>query len=101
MRAAPVLLAVLLAGQPAGAADGPNLLADVHRALAAAAVADSRDNTEPVNDTILGPRVTGTATTHTELTVEFVPCPDRAVVELVLTGCARSRTVGTTGPVRV
>jgi hypothetical protein len=90
-----------LFGPPCLAAEGPNLLAEVSRAVVNAAVCDSRDRAEIVNDNIHGTHVTGGGQSHADLTVEFVPCDARAVIDLVLAGNARTRTVGATGGIRV
>ncbi|HEY1378474.1 MAG TPA: hypothetical protein VGF55_16870 [Gemmataceae bacterium] len=95
------LLAVVVAASPAWAADGPNLLVEVGRAVAAAAAGETRDRPETVNDMIGGARVTGSGSSHAEVTVEFVPCDYRAVLDVVLAGTARTRTVGVNGTVRV
>jgi hypothetical protein len=100
-RPAAGLLAVLLIGSSVRAADGPNFLAEVSRAVVSAAVGEVRDRPEIVNDDICGARVTGGGQSHAEIRVEFVPCDTRAVLDLVLAGTARTRTVGDSGGVRV
>src|SRR5437588_7205483 len=95
------LLAALLTWSPAPAADGPNFLAEVSRAVVSAAVGESRDRPEVVNDEINGTHVTGSGQSHADVAVEFIPCDYRAVFDLVLNGTARTRTVGVTGGVRV
>jgi hypothetical protein len=99
-RRAAGLLAVLVFGSPAPAAE-PNFLAEVSRAVVSAAVGDVRDRPEVVNDEINGTRVTGSGQSHAEVNVEFVPCNHRAIFDLVLAGTARTRTVGVNGGIRV
>jgi hypothetical protein len=94
-------LAILVFGSSVRAADGPNFLAEVSRAVVCAALADCRDRPEIVNDNINGTHVTGNGQSHTEVSVEFVPCDHRAMLELVLAGTARTRTIGVNGGVRV
>jgi hypothetical protein len=95
------VLVVIVLGSPAVAAGDPNFLAEVSRAVVAAAVGDCRDRPENVNDIINGTRVTGSGRSHAEVGVEFVPCEFRAVLDLTLAGTAKTQTVGVTGPVRV
>jgi hypothetical protein len=95
------LLAVLVLGSRGLAADGSNFLAEVSRALVCAAVGDCRDRPETVDDTIHGTRVTGAGRSHSVIGIEFVPCDRRAVLDLTLTGTAKTQTIGVTGPVRV
>jgi hypothetical protein len=94
-------LAVLVFGSPALAADGPNFFAEISRAVACVAIGDCRDRPEIVNDNINGTHVTGGGQSHAEVSVEFVPCDHRAVLDLVLAGAARTRTIGVSGAVRV
>jgi hypothetical protein len=95
------LLVLLLIAFQAAAADGPNFLAEVSRAMVAAAIAESRDRPETVNDNIHGTRVTGGGQSHSEIGIEFVPSDRRAVLDLTLNGTAKTQTVGVTGPVRM
>jgi hypothetical protein len=95
------LLVVLVFESSSSAADSPNFLAEISRAVVSAAVGDNRDRPEIVNDHINGTHVTGSGQSHAEVTVEFVPCDYRAVIDLVLAGSARTRTVGVSGGVRV
>ena len=67
------LLAALLIGSSAPAADGPNLLAEVSRTVVSAAIGDTRDRPETVNDLIRGTRITGGGRSHSELGIEFAP----------------------------
>ena len=107
-RAAAGLLAALMITSGASginpearAADGPNFLAEVGRAVVSAAVGESRDRPEIVNDEIGGTHVSGGGQSHADVMVEFVPCEYRAVVDLVLAGTAKTKTVGVSGRVRV
>ena len=100
-RCAAGLLAILLFGSPLRAGDGPNFLAEVSRGVICAAIGDCRDRPEIVNDHINGTRVTGGGQSHAEVTAEFVPCDYRAVLDLVLNGTARTRTIGVNGSIRV
>ncbi len=93
--------AVLLTGSPSAAAEKPNFLAEISRPVVSIAVGDNRDRPEIVNDNINGTHVTGGGQSHAEVTVEFVPCDYRAVIDLVLAGSARTRTVGVSGGIRV
>jgi hypothetical protein len=94
-------LAILVLGSSSSAAEAPNFLAEISRAVVSMAVGDNRDRPEIVNDHINGTHVTGSGQSHSEVVVEFVPCEYRAVFDLVLAGTARTRTVGVNGGVRV
>lgn len=94
------LLAASLVRSPARAADAPNFLAEVSRSVVSAAVGEIRERPEVVNDDINGTRVIGGGQSRAEVAVEFLP-GDRAMFDLVLAGTARTRTVGTTGGIRV
>jgi hypothetical protein len=95
------LLAASLVRSPARAADAPNFLAEVSRAVVSAAVGEIRERPEVVNDDINGTRVVGGGQSRAEVGVEFLPSDQRAMFDLVLSGTARTRTVGTTGGIRV
>lgn len=101
MRPAASLLAACLFASVATAADGPNLFAELSRAFVAAAVGETHERPEQVNDVILGTHVTGSGRSRHEVGIQFVPCDHRALLELVLTGTAQTQTVGATGPVHV
>jgi hypothetical protein len=95
------LLAVTTMQPPVRAADGPNFLAEISRGVVTAAIGETRERPEVVNDDINGTHVTGSGHSRADVGVEFVPCDYRAVFDLVLAGTARTRTVGVNGGVRV
>jgi hypothetical protein len=95
------LLAALMIAPATQAADGPNLLVEISRAVISAAAGDSRDRPEVVNDDINGTRVTGTGQSHADITVDLVPSPHRIAFDLVLSGTARTKTIGHAGVVDV
>jgi hypothetical protein len=101
MRLAASLLAASVVASAACAADGPNLFAEVSRAFVAAAVGETRERPEHVNDMILGTHVTGSGRSRHEIGIEFAPCDHRAVLDVVLAGTAKTRTIGVAGPVHV
>lgn len=53
----------------------------------------------PVEDTILGVEFSGRAKSTSVMRVQLAPADDQAVFEVILTGIAKSKTIGKTGPV--
>lgn len=86
---------------PTSGGEGPNLLAEVSRNVVSTAVSDTRDRPECINENVNKVRIRGGGVSHAELSVEFVPCAEQAVLELVISGVANTQMVASTGPVRV
>jgi len=79
----------------------PNLLLDVDESLLATAVNRVVDQTDPVDELILGTRIRGTGRTTGLVMLDFVPSAEAAVVDIVLDATNHSQTRGTQGPVTV
>jgi hypothetical protein len=71
----------------------PNLLLTLSRELLAAELEANFDETEPVDEVILGSRVHGTSRTLGRVAVALEPNPQRAVIDVNLSGRATSYTV--------
>lgn len=59
------------------------------------------DRTTPINQCVLGARVTGSARTRANVTMLFRPHPKEAQFYILLTGNNVAETVGASGPARV
>jgi hypothetical protein len=79
----------------------PNLYAEVSHKLISASVSQDVDEVERVRDHIMGTSIRGQARLSGEVSVELVPDPDRAVLDIFLAGQANSSNVGYNGPVKV
>jgi len=103
-----IVLFWLASALPIQAQDGrsatlsaPNCIIQVSEPLAAALGAQVIDRVSPVRDVILKADIYGTGHTVGKVAVEFVPCADMAVLDLVMTGRTNSCTTGYRGPVQV
>jgi len=76
----------------------PNLLVQTSQGFISAGMSRVVDETEPVRDTILGTRISGTGRTRGEVQINFIPDPLQAVIEAELVGTNSSQTVGRNGP---
>ena len=79
----------------------PNLYADVSRQLIAAGFEQPVAEIDSVRDNIMGTSLRGTARMNGQVSVEMVPNPDHAVLDIYLAGRALSNNVGRNGPVTV
>ncbi len=79
----------------------PNLVARVSAALVNDMVARPVDRTTEVQEDILGTWYSGLSRTCGQFHAELVDDPDRATLDLVLTGVAAARTVGYRGAFQV
>jgi hypothetical protein len=79
----------------------PNLFLDVDERLLGNAVNRAVDETAPINDTVLGTRVSGSGRTTGLVLLDFVPSRQQAVVDLKLDATNHSTTRGSQGPVTV
>jgi hypothetical protein len=79
----------------------PNLLAQLSEKVMTAGFAEEIHEVQPVRDNILGTSIQGTARMHGEIGMRLVPDPDRAALDILLSGRARSTNVGYNGPVTV
>lgn len=79
----------------------PNVFTQVSRGVVAAGMAAPVDDTAPVEDCILGTSVFGTGHTKGQLSVEFFPDEEDAVIDTILLSTTDSDTIGYNGPVRV
>jgi hypothetical protein len=73
-----------------------NLRVAVSEAFMSKLIGQSRDETGPVNDFILGADVSGMQTTHTDVSVDFVPSNRVAMFDIVARGAIASNTQGVT-----
>ncbi len=76
----------------------PNLYVEVSGALIAKGINREVDDTTNVVDNILGTSIRGTAHTQGNVTVDLVPDPNRAAINIRLIGRIHSDTVGQNGP---
>jgi hypothetical protein len=83
------------------AVNRPNLFLDVDERLLGNAVNRAVDETAPINDTVLGTRVSGSGRTTGLVLLDFVPSRQQAVVDLKLDATNHSTTRGSQGPVTV
>jgi len=79
----------------------PNMLVEIHENLFARSVNRPVNQTQPVDEVILGTRIRGTGHTTGQVRLDFVPSSDRAVFDLVLAARNISSTRGSQGPVTV
>jgi hypothetical protein len=79
----------------------PNLYARVSRDLMAYGVRDQVNQTQAVNEFILGTSIHGTADMNASIDMQLVPNRERATFDLTLDGVANSSTVGYNGPVTI
>ena len=78
-----------------------NLYAQLSERLIAAANEDDVEQSNEINDVIMGTRITGSAHLTGRLGVELVPNEERASFDITLTGRAFSNNVGYNGPVTI
>jgi hypothetical protein len=104
----PLLARLSESGQAAGviarvrsALDQPNLYLDVEERLLGSAVNRVVDETETVDEIVLGNRARGIGRTSGLVLLDFVPSTDRAVVDVTLAATNESDTKSTRGPVTV
>lgn len=79
----------------------PNLYLQVSKDLVASRVAGPVNDTSPFTDCILGTNIYGNARITGQVSVEFVPSEDRAVMDLLFQGTINSDSVGYNGPVTI
>ncbi len=79
----------------------PNVIGTVSQHFLAAAIEDDIDQTQPVNDIILGTSLYGTAHMTGRTRVSLQPNEEAAQFEINLTGQALSSNVGYNGPVTI
>jgi len=79
----------------------PNCVIELSRSLVSAGLAGPIDEPTPIRDVILGTTIRGTGQTEGELSVEFLPDEEDAVVDLVMLARTESTNVGYNGPVRI
>lgn len=79
----------------------PNLLLEVKEDLLGRAVNRVVDETAPVNEMLMGTRISGMGHTTGLVLLDFQPSEERAVIDLVLTATNHSQTRGSKGPVTV
>lgn len=72
----------------------PNFYATVSTQFAALGVNNTVDETQPIQDCILGTSLRGTARTRGDLRLKLIPNPERAEFEIMLDGVAVSDNVG-------
>jgi hypothetical protein len=78
-----------------------NLRVVVSEAFMSKLIGQSRDETGPVRDFILGADVYGSQTTHTNVSVDFVPSSRSAMFDIVARGAIASNTQGVTSQATV
>jgi hypothetical protein len=105
---APILERLVESGQAAeviqrvrGALTRPNVVLGIHEDLFSRSVNRPVNQSQPVDEMILGTRVRGTGHTTGTVRLDFVPSHDRAAFEIVLAARNISTTRGTQGPVTV
>ncbi len=79
----------------------PNLFAEVSHRLFTAGIDSDVSQAQQVTSCILGTSIYGTANITGRITSVFVPDPDRASFDLLLTGNIYSDNVGYNGPVTI
>ncbi|MFV1968978.1 MAG: hypothetical protein ACC628_26460, partial [Pirellulaceae bacterium] len=79
----------------------PNLMAQLSGRVMTAGFSEEVDEVERVRDNIMGTSIHGTAHMNGEISTRLVPDSERAAFDILLTGRARSNTVGYNGPVTV
>ncbi len=79
----------------------PNIYGSVSQHFLAAAIEDNIDQTQDVNDNILGTRLFGTAHMTGRTRVELQPSEQQAQFDIYLTGQAMSNNIGYNGPVTI
>jgi hypothetical protein len=89
------------AQSPAGARPDPNFLVDISREFLGAALEQTIDRVDPVNDVVLKARISGTGHVTAKVGVELVANDEMAIVDLVTKGTILANTVGVRGPVQV
>ena len=104
MAVSPFLLALAagLAQEPRPPAEWtPNLIVQVHQTLAARLAEKPLNQVEDVRDNILKTDIYGKSQTRGTVTVEFVPCDNAAIIDLVMTAETSAQTTGYHGPVQL
>lgn len=84
-----------------GSLGRPNVVLGIHEDLFSRSVNRPINQSQPVDETILGTRVRGSGHTTGAVRLDFVPSHDRAAFELVFAARNISTTRGTQGPVTV
>jgi hypothetical protein len=79
----------------------PSFLLDISREFVNAAVEQSIDRTDTVEDVILKTHITGTGRTVGKVGAALIPSDQAAIVDLVTTGTTTAATVGVNGPVQL
>ncbi len=79
----------------------PNMVIRISGALAGAGVDRTVDQTEPVEDCILGTTIHGTGHVTGQVTTQLASDDERAVFDVVLLATVNSNNVGYNGPVQV
>ena len=79
----------------------PNLFAQVSRRFMAVGIEEEVERQTSVRDTILGTRISGTATLTGRVSLDLIPSNDSAKMLIRLTGTANSKNVGYNRGVRV
>ncbi|HEV3145191.1 MAG TPA: hypothetical protein VGZ47_14975 [Gemmataceae bacterium] len=75
-------------------------MAQVSERLAGLLADKSIDRTSPLRDTILKTEIYGVGHTVGKISIDFVPCDNAAVIDLVMTAETTSQTIGYRGPVQ-
>ena len=86
---------------PPASGPDPNFLVDISREFLGAALEQTIDRTDPVNDVVMKAHISGTGHVTAKVGVELVPNEEMAVVDLVTAGKIVADTVGVRGPVQV
>ncbi len=79
----------------------PNILIQASSGIVAGGIDDDVNEETPVKDVILGTQVNGKGQTTGRIKSALIPNPDRAIVEIRLTGQTKAKTVGHNGPVTI
>jgi hypothetical protein len=79
----------------------PNLFVAASARLVAAGIEQNVDDTAPVRDLILGTDIYGTGRTLGHVSVKLVPSDESALLDILLVGKTRTRTVGYNGPATI
>ena len=77
----------------------PNLFVRASASLVGAGIARDVDQVDPITDNILGTSIRGTGHTIGNVSVGFVPNPNRAELETIFSAQSHTKTVGSNGPV--
>ena len=79
----------------------PNLYVQVSEPLIASGIEDDVQESNPINEVILGTRIHGNAELTGRLGFDLLPDQDRGSFNITLKGHAQSRNVGYNGPVTI